>query len=302
MMPGWTTATRFSRSISRIRSIAVKAMVRPPSMPAAPPDRPVPAPRGTIGTPSSPRSATSSATSAVSSGGRRRGAGPACEVGRLVEPVGLAVDRLGQQPEPGQPGARSPSTSGSSADRRVGGHGGQLPGQGSGWSGRAAPASASRAAPGGAGAIRGRLADGPTPAGPLAADWRRPPCRSLPDRGPAPAGRSRHRAGLGRTGRACALDATYDAYLRLVWAPRAIYVDSRRDDPQHLRRPDRPGRAQHDRRAPRRDAARPRDRRRRARSRPGSATRRSSCRSAGSCRPARTTRSGSATARRCAAA
>ena len=53
MIPGWTTATRFSRSISRILSIAVKAIVSPPSMPAAPPDRPVPAPRGTIGTRSS---------------------------------------------------------------------------------------------------------------------------------------------------------------------------------------------------------------------------------------------------------
>ena len=65
MTPGWTTATRFSRSISRIRSIAVKAMVRPPSIPAAPPDRPVPAPRGTIGTRSSAAIRTSSATSAV---------------------------------------------------------------------------------------------------------------------------------------------------------------------------------------------------------------------------------------------
>jgi hypothetical protein len=65
MIPGWTTATRFSRSISTIASIFVNAMVRPPSMPAAPPDRPVPAPRGTIGTRHSPASLTSSTTSAV---------------------------------------------------------------------------------------------------------------------------------------------------------------------------------------------------------------------------------------------
>ncbi len=68
MMPGWTTATRFSRSISTMRSIAVKAIVSPPSMPAAPPDSPVPAPRGTIGTPNSPHNRTTAATSAVSVG------------------------------------------------------------------------------------------------------------------------------------------------------------------------------------------------------------------------------------------
>ena len=65
MIPGWTTATRFSRSISMILSIAVKTTVSPPSMPAAPPDRPVPAPRGTIGTRSSEAIRTSSTTSAV---------------------------------------------------------------------------------------------------------------------------------------------------------------------------------------------------------------------------------------------
>ena len=79
MMPGWTTATRFSRSISTIRSIAVKAIVRPPSIPAAPPDRPVPAPRGTIGTPSSAASRTRLGDlGRRRSGGRRRPAGPAC--------------------------------------------------------------------------------------------------------------------------------------------------------------------------------------------------------------------------------
>ena len=68
MMPGWTTATRFASSISMIRSIAVKAIVRAPSMPADPPERPVPAPRGTIGTRCSPASRTNAATSVVSVG------------------------------------------------------------------------------------------------------------------------------------------------------------------------------------------------------------------------------------------
>ena len=45
--------------------MAVKAIVRPPSIPEAPPDSPVPAPRGTIGTRSSPAIRTSSTTCAV---------------------------------------------------------------------------------------------------------------------------------------------------------------------------------------------------------------------------------------------
>ena len=50
------------------KAVAVNAMVRAPSIPAAPPDRPVPAPRGTIGTPNSPQRRTSSATWRVSVG------------------------------------------------------------------------------------------------------------------------------------------------------------------------------------------------------------------------------------------
>ena len=77
MMPGWTTATRFSRSISRIRSIAVNAIVRPPSIPAAPPDRPLPAPRGTIGTRARRRSGPARRPRRSSSGRPPRRAGPA---------------------------------------------------------------------------------------------------------------------------------------------------------------------------------------------------------------------------------
>ena len=48
--PGWTTATREATSIStaRIRSVD---RTMPPSTASAPPDRPVPAPRGTTGMP-----------------------------------------------------------------------------------------------------------------------------------------------------------------------------------------------------------------------------------------------------------
>ena len=112
MIPGWTTATRFSRSISRILSIAVKAIVSPPSMPAAPPDRPVPAPRGTIGTPSSAAIRTSSTTSAVVVGKTTAPRQPGVEVGRLVVAVALAVDRVGQERAGRAGGRRSPRRAG----------------------------------------------------------------------------------------------------------------------------------------------------------------------------------------------
>ena len=99
MIPGWTTATRFSRSISMMRSIAVNAIVRPPSIPDAPPDSPVPAPRGTIGTRSSPAIRTSSATWAVVVGRATARGQAGVEVGGLVVAVALAVEGVGQQPE-----------------------------------------------------------------------------------------------------------------------------------------------------------------------------------------------------------
>ena len=102
MTPGWTTATRFSRSISRIRSIAVKAMVRPPSMPAAPPDRPVPAPRGTIGT----RCSRGDPDELGDLGGRRR------------EGDGAAAGRRG-----GRPSRRRGSTRGRAGRSAAGGPG-----------------------------------------------------------------------------------------------------------------------------------------------------------------------------------
>ena len=49
MTPGWTTASRSSGSIDRISDIAVSDSTTQPSMAFAPPDSPVPAPRGTTG-------------------------------------------------------------------------------------------------------------------------------------------------------------------------------------------------------------------------------------------------------------
>ena len=49
MMPGWVTTQRFALSISRIAFMRVIAIVRAPSIPAAPPLSPEPAPRGTMG-------------------------------------------------------------------------------------------------------------------------------------------------------------------------------------------------------------------------------------------------------------
>ena len=95
MTPGWTTATRFSRSISMIRSIAVKTMVRPPSMPAAPPDRPVP------GAARDDRDAQLGGDPdelGDLGGGRReddRAGQAGLVVGRLVVAMALAVERVG---------------------------------------------------------------------------------------------------------------------------------------------------------------------------------------------------------------
>ena len=121
MIPGWTTATRFSRSISRILSIAVKAMVSPPSMPAAPPDRPVPAPRGTIGTRSS-RGDPDELDDLRGRGREDDGARQAgVEVRGLVDAVALAVDGVGQQPQAGQARCRSRRRADRSSWRRASG-------------------------------------------------------------------------------------------------------------------------------------------------------------------------------------
>ena len=98
MTPGWVTTHRLAGSISRIRFIAVNAMVRAPSMPAAPPDSPVPAPRGTIGTSNRAQpQEVRDLGGLVGQGDGARQAGR--EVGRLVEPVRLAVGLVGEEPE-----------------------------------------------------------------------------------------------------------------------------------------------------------------------------------------------------------
>ena len=68
MTPGWTTATRLAWSISRMAAMRVMTTVRAPSTPVAPPDRPVPAPRGTSATPWAAARRTIAATSAVEVG------------------------------------------------------------------------------------------------------------------------------------------------------------------------------------------------------------------------------------------
>ncbi len=58
----------FGASISRIRDIRANETTTPPSTGMAPPERPVPAPRGTIGTPCCEQNRASFDTSAVSLG------------------------------------------------------------------------------------------------------------------------------------------------------------------------------------------------------------------------------------------
>ena len=63
--PGWTTTVRLSGSMFTIRFIRDRSSMRPPFTAFAPPDRPVPAPRGTIGTRNSAHTATAARTSSV---------------------------------------------------------------------------------------------------------------------------------------------------------------------------------------------------------------------------------------------
>ena len=198
MIPGWTTATRLPLSISTIRSIAVKAIVSAPSMPAAPPDSPVPAPRGTIGTPmlagepDERRRPGPSRSGAPTAPGR-----PRLEVGASRR-GGTTRDRSRRSAAAG-PGssARIASTSGPIAVA-VDGHGWQCTGRGVGF-GRCA---GSRVlAPGSRSAIG-------LP-GPVGAGSRRPRRRSAGRRAGhrrVSGRRRRHRPGLGRTGSSLAPD------------------------------------------------------------------------------------------------
>ena len=66
--PGCTRATRLGRSTSRIFFIRDSPITMQPADGSAPPDKPVPAPRGTTGIPSSRDSFTHAATSSVEPG------------------------------------------------------------------------------------------------------------------------------------------------------------------------------------------------------------------------------------------
>ena len=68
MTPGSTRIQPFARSTSRIRRIRESEMTTEPSTGRAPPERPVPAPRGTIGIPASRATPTTPTTSSVDAG------------------------------------------------------------------------------------------------------------------------------------------------------------------------------------------------------------------------------------------
>ncbi|MCU0607647.1 MAG: hypothetical protein MUF78_09585 [Candidatus Edwardsbacteria bacterium] len=82
---GWTTAIRFSASISRILSSRSSDSRMPPFTASAPPESPVPAPRGVTGTFPELASSIIAATSAVvpglttTPGGNRRFSVSSCE-------------------------------------------------------------------------------------------------------------------------------------------------------------------------------------------------------------------------------
>ena len=227
MTPGWTTATRLSRSISRIRSIAVKAIVRAPSMPVAPPDRPVPAPRGTTGTRNSVASRSSSDTWAVS--------------------VGSATAR-------GRPGWRWAVSSWRYDSRSIGSLSRRRPGRRDSMARRNGSAGASSWVTGevyGA-ATRGgwgSMARMARPSIIAAALTLAVVALLLPAAAPNASAASSLR-----------LDATYDSYLEAGVDQPGDLCRFHRDGRQRVRRRHRPHRVQHDRRQARCDAAPPRDR------------------------------------------
>ena len=268
MTPGWTTATRFAVSISRILSIAVKAIVSPPSMPVAPPDSPDPAPRGTTGTRNSEANRSSSDTWAVS---------------------------VGSATAPGRPGCRYAVSSCRYDSRSPGSVSSRIPGQArrdgleegsTRWR-----RSRSRAKCTGRSAAEAGVGWPAWPARPIvaAALTLAVVALLLPAAAPAAKPPPRSRS----TRRMCRSSSC-------TWATRADLRRLEGDRPKHLRRRHRPARVQHDR-----DTARRADRcgtgagGRRRRRTPRSATRRSSCRSASPSRTARRPSSRSATARRC---
>ncbi len=222
MTPGWTTATRFAVSISRILSIAVKAIVRPPSMPVAPPDSPDPAPRGTTGTRNSVARRSSSDTWAVS---------------------------VGSATAPGRPGVRYAVSSNRYDSRSPGSVSSRIPGRrdAMAWRKGVSMATVSVTAEVYGAVIRRRW-------GSMAA-MARPPIVAaaltlavvallLPAATPAAKAASTLR-----------VDATYVSVLKLGWTSRAVYVDSKATVRNRSGAADRPARVQHDRRPAWRDLA-----------------------------------------------
>ena len=241
-----------------------RSSAHPRCRPRRPTD-PVPAPRGTIGTRSSAAIRTSSATSAVVVGKTTARGRPAWRYGGLVDP-GSSRGRGCRSAGGGRGGARSiAATSGSaswSSGRLVGRHAPSLRARTSvaanGRRGRMAPMS--QRTPIILAAPRRRRSRSSGPASRSApsllaaeAGPARRSDRSLPPELEPAAASEIVPGSVGRS--SLFLDATYDAYAAdLVDAAE----DLRRldgDDPQHLGCVDRPGRAQHDRRATRQHPA-----------------------------------------------
>ena len=78
MTPGWATASWSASLISRMRFMRVMTTVSAPSTAMAPPDSPVPAPRGTTGVRCSDASRRIAATSAVEEGNATPSGRPGC--------------------------------------------------------------------------------------------------------------------------------------------------------------------------------------------------------------------------------
>ena len=287
MTPGWTTATRFSLvdledPVHRGEGDRQTALDAGRAAGQAGPG----AARDDRDAELAGRSAPARRPRPCSSGSTTARGRPGMEVGRLVEAVGLAVGRRRSAAGDRAAGRRSP--------RRAG-----RPGRACRRSRRAASMPWDR------GSSRPKSTRPPEPAsergclrGRIDRMVRRLPlllaavvavtalALPSPDRRYRARRRRRHRAGVRRTDRARCSTRPTTSYLWLGWGSRKVYVDSLATIRNTSGGADRPGRAQHDRRATRRDPARAGDGRRPRRRGHASATRRSWCRSAACCRPA----------------
>src|SRR5207302_1657359 len=169
MTPGCTTARRFGTSISRMRAIRANETTTPPSTGIAPPESPVPAPRGTIGTACSWQNRAELGAALPAESTRRRGdrersdrrpggrfasrrahdrdghAAHALVVFLVVERVALLADLVERAPQDGPIDDRSSGVAAQveALEQRIAANGGQVSEEGlsgpSGVEGRAVP-------------------------------------------------------------------------------------------------------------------------------------------------------------------